>query len=92
MLIPHFRCHHIFNIFIVMKVIINLILVEIDLYLIKLVIARDICKLALRLGNQLFLFASIIISASRNLIDEVLKAKLRLGLGTQGKLAVSMLL
>ena len=57
-----------------MKIVIDLILVEIDLDLIKLVIARDICKLALWLSIQLFLLAGIIISASRILIDVVLKA------------------
>ena len=74
LLISHLCCHHIFNILIGMKIVIDLILVEIDLDLIKLVKACNVWKLALRRPNHFFLFVGITITASWNVTNVVLMA------------------
>lgn len=69
MLLPHLGCHHIFDILVWMKIVIDLILIEIGVHLIK---ARNpILELALLL-NKLLLFAGIIVSRSRYFILEIL--------------------
>lgn len=60
-----------------MKVVIELILIEIDLYLIKLIKALHILKLALWLPDHLLLLVGIVVGTSGNLIYEVLDASKR---------------
>jgi hypothetical protein len=93
LVLPHLSCHHVFYILVWMKIVIELILVEIDLHLIKLIKAPNICKLALWLHDQFFLLIGIIICTSWNLIDVAMKTtKLSLRLRVLGHLTVDLLL
>ena len=67
LILPHFRWHHILYVFVWMKVVVHLILVETNLHLVKFVKALSISKLSLTLHHFLGLI-SIIACASLHFI------------------------